>query len=204
MAFIPAPNCVEVVIRGVWAAQIVSITLSFCRPDTVSTGEMDALNDAVLDWFSTELLGWMSDDIVWTNINITDQTTDTAPSIDYPIVPALVGESANVSVPNNVALVTQFKTDSRGRSYRGRVYTPALVAVSLVDSVTMNSTTVMGLTTAYALLPSYVEPEGWNHSVISRYHDNAARATAVSTLITSYQTEQFLDSMRRRLAGRGE
>lgn len=204
MAFIPAPNCVEAVLRFVWSGQIVAITLSFCRPDTISTSEMDTLAGDLYNWWLDELSNELSSDIVLEGINITDLTTQTSPSIFYPCVTGCAGGNAAGTVPNNVTLVTKFSTDSRGRSYRGRVYTPGISAVQLDSPVAFDPAFGTAITARYAELPTFVGPDGWTHVVISRRNNNADRTTAVSTEITGYSTELFVDSQRRRLEGRGD
>lgn len=203
MAFIPAPNVVKVTLSFVWAGQIVEITLSFRKNTAPTTTEINDLIQSVRTWWSTHMRAWVSNHISLTNINATDQSSDSAPSIDWPISPTEAGSVNVASVPTNSALVLSFRTPQRGRSYRGRVYIPGLPNSSLASATSITGAVVTAWSTVAAAIGSIGSAEGWEHVVVSRYANNAPRVVAESTDVTNYIVEFNLDSQRRRLAGRG-
>jgi hypothetical protein len=74
----------------------------------------------------------------------------------------------------------------------------------------MGSTLIGDILAAYVALVAAVEPDGWDHVVVSRFSGvdedgrPIPRVAGVSTVVLSYGvTDNNLDSQRRRLAGRG-
>lgn len=204
MAFIPVADCVELVLQFIWAGQQVNSVFNFIRAGGIFISDMEALGTAVLNWWDTEMAPLLSNNLALTGAKVTDLSSATDPVVELPLVTPNPGDISAASVPNNVALVTSFLTLSRGRSYRGRVYTPGLSTGSILTPTTVAAAQAMALSVAYAELGATATTEGFTHAVVSRYTGGAPRAAGVATPVDSYRTEQYLDSQRRRLAGRGE
>lgn len=203
MAFIPAPNTVKVTLSFLWAGQIVEMTLAVRKASAWDTSEMDDLAAVVKTWWDSSLKNLMSSVVGFTNINLLDMTTDSSPSIDYPVSPVEFGANGTGSVQNNVSLVTSFKTDKRGRSYRGRSYMVGVPGNAIFNSGTATAAYSAGLVASWLALVAAFVGNAWEHVVVSRYHDLAARLVADIEPITAYSVELNFDSQRRRLVGRG-
>lgn len=201
MAFIPVPDCVEVVIRGTWGGQIVSITLGFCKGTEVTETDMDDLADALFDWVTDDLSDLQATTFTWNNINVTNLSSATALSKDYPMTVA--GGAIAPTVTNNVTPVITFSTDQRGRSYRGRNYLPGAPSGAMASSVAVTGAFVTSALTAYANLATIIATTVFTHVVISRYTNGAPRTEGIGTPITAYSMDTPTDSQRRRLSGRG-
>lgn len=203
MAFIPAPNCVEVVFRFTWAGQRVAITLSFegAAPATVS--DMNSLATALETWWKASYRPLTPASLTLNEIAVTALDSATAPGIVLPITTNNTGTNANPSGASNSTVTTTFITALRGRSFRGRNYMVGLNPGYIQTATTISTALAGALVTAYINMQTAAFAQGFTHVVISRYHNNLPRVTAVSTPVTGYQQELFLDSQRRRLAGRG-
>jgi hypothetical protein len=103
-----------------------------------------------------------------------------------------------------------FRTESRGRSFRGRNYIVGLTE----DQVTGNdfASGITGLFQAvYELLLDFGQDIAWAWVVASRFsgvdpvtHDPIPRTTGIATVVTAVTVvDNFVDSQRRRLTTRG-
>jgi len=202
LAFIPVPDCVEVTIRFLWQGQSVAITLSFCRDTAVTLANMQALADDLEDWFETEMAPLLSVDITTVAIGLRDLTD--VDSFVYERSMTIPGEVSGITVSNNVTTVVTFETGLAGRSFRGRNYIPGINQSNLTNSVTVGAAWTALLLVAYNNLSTYVGGGGWSHCVVSRYSNGAARDPGIATEIIGYSSDGFIDSQRRRLAGRGD
>lgn len=116
------------------------------------------------------------------------------------------GAVATSVTSSGVTAAVKLATGLRGRSFRGRIYWPGISA-NWVTTLTSQ------LTPAIATqIQTYVntlrtaltgDAAGDKLVVVSYCHDHVWRTTGVATEVTSASTHLNLDSMRRRLPGRG-
>lgn len=203
MAFIPVPNTVKVTLEWLIGGQIVAITLSFTRADAPTVANMNDLLTQLESWRATTLNPLIGTGAVAQRWVATDQTSASGPVVEKPITTSATGGMAGTNQANNVTVACTFITALRGRSYRGRVYEPALTSNQVLNSVAISASAATAITAAYALLNTALLSTGYAHSVASRYANNAPRVTGVATPVTAYRTEVNIDSQRRRLARRG-
>lgn len=202
MAFIPAPNAIRICLQMLWAGQTVEICIGILKSTAVTAGDLATVTTDLESWRQTEYVPLISSSIDFVQWYALSLTTATSPSLITPITVSAVGGAGATTVSNNVALVTTFQTDLRGRSYRGRVYTPGISTVDIASSTEAGATIAFDLNTAYSQINSYLTA-GFSHVVISYQNNNVLRSTAARTPVTGYRTEVRLDSQRRRLEGRG-
>jgi len=203
MAFIPVPNTLQVELIYLWAGQVVETVLHYQPEGAIDVTEMAGLAANMVTWFDVQLQPLVHSTLQLTQVKVTDLTTDSAPVINYTTGLPLVGTVGADGMPNNVALVFTKRTGLRGRSYRGRIYHPGL-AESQVAGNQVAGATVTSLLAAYnLLLAQTVAAETYNLVVVSRQHNNAVLEEGVATLVSSIDTDGFVDSQRRRLPGRG-
>lgn len=203
MAFIPVPDTAKATLQWSIAAQVVEITLHFYKTGGWDAASLTALCADLLAWFALELKPILWTSSVLTNINATDQTTISAPSIDAPVVSGGTGANGSTPAALNATAAVKFNTALRGRSYRGRNYVPTLPNNQLTSPVELQAALALAWASAYAALPTYLGGSSSDHVVASRYNAGAARVTGVHTPVTSYACDQSVDSQRRRLQGRG-
>jgi len=202
MAFIPAPNAIRICLQMEWTGQTVEICIGILKNAAVTTGDLAVVTTGMEAWRVAELRDYQSSDLAYKQWYALSLTTSTSPSLITPITTFLNGNDVADTVSNNVALVTTFQTDLRGRSYRGRAYTPGISQAEMVSPVEFLGTYAAALSTAYSTINTYLAA-GFVHCVISYQNANVARTTAARTPVTGYRTEVFADSQRRRLEGRG-
>lgn len=210
MPFVPATNTIECELRYEQDDQQLENTLYFHLATPWSVPTIQTHGTELISWWATEIAPQTSVNVVLREVYITDLTTVSAPAVS--VVPLLLtqGTRAVPALPNNVSLVTSFRTDSRGRSFRGRNYFVGLCE-DQVDENTVDPGVLTALVAAYNdLLPGGALTRGvW--SVVSRFsgvdpvtHDPIPRAAAVVTPITTVViVDDTIDSQRRRLPGRG-
>lgn len=113
------------------------------------------------------------------------------------------GMKSEDPLPNNVALAVHWGTGLVGRSRHGRTFQGGLT----VDEVNGNTCTIATLIQeAYDALRTTLDNITLNveFSIVSFVHANAWRTVPLTTPISGVAVESTLDSMRRRLPGRGQ
>jgi len=120
------------------------------------------------------------------------------------------GAIAGESLPSHHCVLLNLKTATRGRYAQGRKFYSPIAEADHEDDVMDASGIALwaavrtGILAAYNGLAGAVVSDDWEHVVISRFADNAPRVAGVATPVTSYVfADNFVDSQRRRLTGRG-
>lgn len=203
MAFVPAANTVMAELRYIWNQQKVENTLYFYEGAGWTPASMSALAVELFNWWSANVKAQQSNQITLNEVYITDLASNTSPTHSYVPASGNVGSAAAASVPNNVALCISLRTGARGRSARGRNYVPAIPATNITANV-WGAAVITAIEGAYQALASGSFPTQGQLSVVSRYENNAPRATAVvRPVISAVCVDNYADSQRRRLPGRG-
>lgn len=113
-------------------------------------------------------------------------------------------------MPGNVTMSVSFRTALRGRSFRGRNYVAGLTEDQVAGNIFI-STLSASWKAAYEAIAAAIASTGWTWVVVSRFSGVDAvtkepipRAAGVTTPVLSViVVDDFVDSQRRRLAGRG-
>jgi len=203
MPFIPVLDTVLAEIRMTQDFQKVENTLYFRAQDPFGTPEMEALAEALENWWISDLIPITNAGVALREIFITDLTTATSPTISRAPATLLTGFEASEALPNSVSCSVSMRTAQRGRSFRGRNYFVGLSDLH-VGGNTLTEGFVTALTDAYNQIRVISSAVGFDHVVVSRFADNAPRVAGVATPVTSCNiVDTTVDSMRRRLPGRG-
>jgi hypothetical protein len=114
------------------------------------------------------------------------------------------GTNASAALPDNCTLAISFRTGFAGRSRRGRLYHVGMTEAQAVgDKLAAGAQAVF--LTAYETMFSDIAaavPDTL-HVIVSYCHDGAWRADALVTPVNGYIVDDTMDSMRKRLSGRG-
>lgn len=164
----------------------------------IGLGDMPNIAAAVVTWLTTDLMPLLSQDISAVGVNVLALDSTSAPSYTFTISPPIAGGVATDAVPANVALVTTFRTNKRGRSYRGRWYTAGIPSAQLNSPVQFTTQTASDLDDAFDALNAIIINAGYNIVVISRYENKQARSEGVGTPVSSFRTGTTPDTQRRR------
>jgi hypothetical protein len=204
MPFIPAPNTLQVRMRGNWGTQLWENTLYFEGSAGVSTALANQLGAALVTWWGTHFQPILSNSLALGQVYITDMTADNSFVVVYTTGLPLVGQNTTESLPYNCAFVVSLRTANRGRSGRGRNYVPGLTEAQQAGS-TIAAGTRTTLVAAYQLLVGAgVFVPGLDLSVVSRRHNKQDRVTClVQPVVSVTSIDAIMDSQRRRLPGRG-
>jgi len=117
---------------------------------------------------------------------------------DHPVSPELAGTLSGNMAPGNASVTVSERANLAGRKYRGRLYWPALPAANVNQDDTVNGALIGLLATFSAnFLSAFNNSAGVGQLAI--FH----RGTNLWSAVASIVLESFLDSMRRRLPGRG-
>lgn len=204
MAFIPIPQCAQVQIYGQIDRQVTINDLYFSHGTPIDIPALQSLADAVMTWHTTDILPNLSDDWSLIKAVATDLTTNTSGQYTS-VLGAGAGGTSGESNPNNVAATISFRTALRGRSYRGRNYIPG-VPGSNVTLNTLDPGWMLAMTNGYGnlIFGGAAIPADWAWVVASRYTGGAPRVSGIVELVTNVLfVDDTVDSMRRRLPGRG-
>src|SRR5690349_10044802 len=178
--------------------------LNFKFPGIPSEADLSQLATDLEDWVNTLYKDCYNAGTALQNIVVTDLDSETGPQVTHIIDPPIVGTLSGDGLPDNVTLAVKHVTARRGRSYRGRTYIPGLASSALADSDTITTTyqTLVG-NVFEGLTASPFTDHGETFVIVSRCQDKAWLTTAVVTPVTGSAVDPDIDSMRRRLKGRG-
>jgi len=207
VAFIPVVNTVEVCIvfnGGIKPARVcfnVTSTIAW----TLAT--LQALASDVVDAIIADGFAWMSGLRSVDHLHLQDLTTSSSPSFDWVLgsgsntLPFTPSNSAAISA-DQVAQVTTLRTASRGRSFRGRNYWPAVKNGDIAnDGATIDgSRTGLQNTFVGSLTAAIHANPNRTLVVVSRFSNGLPRSTGLATPVTSHDTNTLADTQRRRIS----
>jgi hypothetical protein len=210
MPFVPVPLTAEVELRYLIANQKTENTLYFRKETAWTETDLTNLGLNIIAWWLTNMAPLISDELTLREAYVTSLASATAPAVTVPAAEGDTGEDTNPADANNVALAISFRTNTRGRSFRGRNYVVGIPKNQVGQSL-VNPTQVAAYVAAYDLIRSggMLPADDWG--VVSRFSgvdvngDPIPRTTGVFTIISAVlATDNTVDSQRRRLPGRGQ
>lgn len=168
-------------------------------PFTVT--DMQTLAADMKTWWNTNMKGKVVSSAELEKIRVKDMSSENAPGIEYQTGLPIAGTNGVQGAPSNVTVAIKWTTGYSGRSFRGRSYFVGLAAADVVADV-VNAAALTNILTAYDLLIT-APPAGWVLGVASMQYHKAWRVTGLFTPIITVSAENYSDSQRRRLVGRG-
>lgn len=203
MGFIPTAGAVRVDIQYVQSGQQIHNVIWATRDAAWTLAQREALNTAIKDWWDTTAKAFFSNQLALTMVTSVNQDTSSSPASTLVVSPAIAGSAAAVPLPNGSALVASLRTDLRGRNYRGRMYLAGVRETARVDAISITTGEIANLITALAALKTVIDGLGAIWVVVSHYLNKLPRSAGLKTPITAISMDQYIDSQRRRLGGRG-
>jgi len=200
MAFQSAPDCASAAIQFARGAHTHINRLVFAFPGGYEQSSIDdlaeALDLAVHDHWKALIGAHMT----YTSVHVrglADPIDLESINADHTGVCTISGGA----MPANVTFAIKFTTGAIGRSARGRMYIIGAVTSQLSgDTNAYSSTAIADWLAAIEATRVAASVVGWQHGVLSRFHDGAARALAVHRAVTGYSnTNVVMDSQRGRL-----
>jgi hypothetical protein len=203
MAFQAVPNTIECDVRGQLFGQLIENTLYLRMAAPPTAGDVADAAAVVRGWWFASIMGVLSLDYSFREVFAKDLTVEGGAEVHNIAGAGTAGSFGVAALPGNVSFAISFSTGLAGRSNRGRNYIPCL-AESQVTGNTVSTGTVTAFMDAYNALLTELAASDFTWVVVSRVADHVIRAVGVTNpVIVALATDIFVDSMRRRLTGRG-
>jgi len=203
LPFIPFAECCEVAFIGTMGSQLIIFSMGVQKiGGFLGTDQTDLANGA-LDWYGANLRGSLADDYTLQEVKVTDLATVDGAVVEVSCTTSCAGAASGAAAPNNCAQVVSLKTAKRGRSFRGRVYLPAIPSSALYDASHITSAQVTLNASAMGAWKDMLDVLGMETVVLSRFNAGARRTTGVATPVTQFLIRDLIGTQRRRIAGRG-
>jgi hypothetical protein len=202
MAFQAVIGTAEVDIRGTLNGQQVENTLYLRNGDGWTSESLAAAATIVRDWWFANMMTFISASYSFREVFIKDLSSSDGQEASNAIGFGIVGGGTG-TLPANVTLAVSFRTGHAGRSFRGRNYVPG-VTPSNVSGNVISTIFASSVQDAYNELLTALVGSDFTWVVVSRVTEGIIRETGLTTpVITAFVTDLLVDSMRRRLTGRG-
>jgi len=204
MAFQSWPDIAEVAIRFSQLGKPLANVLHAQKSSGYTQGDLDTLAVAVDDWVDIYYKPLFSNtvDYVETVIKGLTSIVDLSSSNDDS---AGVGAITGTGAPANASLVVTLRTGFTGRSARGRVYCVPAGVGNFTDAHNYSTTYTGAINSAFDQFKIDMATAGWQWVVASRRTNGANRPAGIITPVyDAVFADDRVDSMRRRLNGRGD
>lgn len=205
LPFMPVPNAAQVIVKSTLDGEACYTGFGFVRiaAQAVTQVMVDALVVGLADKFQSTFLAqlpalYIMGKVVARALDVEDGWQSEQPAYD-----GTPGGLAGPILPNNCSLAVAIQTGMAGRANRGRSFWP-----SFLESEVTNQRVLGGKQTSIValyndLMGDNAVAAGWRYAVISRkiYGDVwQGRALPITKVLFN---DAVVDSMRRRLPGRG-
>jgi len=204
MPFQPAPGVAKIAMNYSWANEQCISTFHVKTDAAWSAEFVENLANVCVQWFQLIGRDVMSEQVTLISVQVRDLSTEFAAYFEaFPVVDN-VGTLTSPSLPMNVALAVKWTTGLTGRSTRGRTFHPGLTEADAVNGTIVEASR-LAIVAAYRALFEGINAEDsdWHMSVLSRVQDGVPLAEAIAYEILDLGADTLLDSMRKRLVGRG-
>lgn len=202
MVYIPAVNTAQAELRWTVSDQLVENVLYFLHDGAILTADLVDLAGYLETWATTDFIAMMASNVVWRECYVTNLTTQTGETYTSNLEAGEAG-TQGAAAPNNATIAVSFRTVVRGRSGRGRNYVPAVTAANITNNI-VSGAFRSGILSAYLAMMTDL-PVDWTWVVLSRYSNNQPRASGATFPVNAVVfSDNFVDSQRRRLPGRGQ
>lgn len=176
-------------------------TMYFFHSPGWSTLSLETAATLLGETFGNELEGEFSNSLTLSSVSYRDMTAEDSFVGEVPI--NIVGTRTSPGLPTNVTLSIKFLTGLAGRAKRGRNYFAGLTEDQVTGLAVIGSN-VTNILAGYQAVFDVMAGESYTWVVASRaLVDPEVGGEGDIYQITSFATDGFVDSQRRRLAGRG-
>lgn len=202
MAFQPVTDAFQILVNYRQAGQQLQNQFYCNVNSSPPTNLHEAIGATFEAWLRDQWSTVASDQAEVNNIVVTDVRT--AGGVQLTIVPAtpLTGDVSGEAMPTGTTITASWRTGLAGRSFRGRTY-----HVGLAESQCTGNSIASGIRTqmltAYGRLILDTQAGDYPLAVCSRVSNGAPRVSGILTNVSAVIVEEFIDSQRRRLTGRG-
>lgn len=202
--FIPAVNTARLELVCQAFGQTVENVFYFKKSDAWDTASLTNLATEAFAAWDDHIGPITSNAVTLLLLRATDVAVEGGAGVEVSGAGHTGSNSSSAAAPLGTTAATKFSTGLTGRSNRGRVYFIGLTKNDLANNQ-LTTGVPTTLTNAWTDFFGQIATElpGVEHAIVSYCHNNAWRTSAVVTPVTAYSTDPNVDSMRRRLTGRG-
>lgn len=201
--YIPVENVLQANLRFTVDGQQCENVLNFEYPRSEFSTSASQIGNNIETVLWAQLRAFIAAGCEFREVYMVDLTSQDGPVQTYDITINPNGAVLTEAVPNNVTFCVTHRTQSRGRSFRGRSYVVG-IAEGLVLNSSIGPVGVAGIVGAFEALRVACQTDGLPLVVVSRFANGAPRLAGVATPVTEcVSVDNVVDSQRRRLPGRG-
>jgi hypothetical protein len=202
--FIPALNTAKLELVVSAFGQRAENVLHFRKPTAWDAVSLDTLANQAFAAWDAHIAPMTSNAVTLEVIKATDVAVEDGLGVEVDGDGHTGTHTSAAAMPLGTTAATKFSSGFTGRSRRGRAYFIGL-SKDQVSNNQLATGVAADLSDMWAAFVADIAADmtGVEHVIVSYCHDNAWRTNAVVTPVTDYTTNQDIDSMRRRLTGRG-
>jgi len=178
---------------------------------------LTAIANLVITWWNTDLAPNLGVGYNLNTVQVRSMETEEAPGVEVLAPNGSGGDVASPLMPGNVALAVKLKSGFTGRNRQGRIFQGGFVE-SQQEGNEVTLATRDNIVNAYEQLRAQLAAANTPLAVASYYNGMTLqppapngtcqrtptpRATALVTPVIDIVADTYIDSQRRRLAGRG-
>lgn len=172
-------------------------TLWFFHPSGWVESDALALGDAISDWAAAEIMPYLFNGVELGEVVVYDMQV-----LDSWVVTSTSSAGTDGGIGGSFAslascMTVTFKTNRRGRSYRGRNYISGF-SETQVGAQFFEATAIAGIELAYENLPTAITGTGGLHVVASAQNGGVERPFGVHQTVTEYDANPRIYSQRNR------
>jgi hypothetical protein len=202
--FIPAPNTAKLEMVYTFQGTFAENVVYFQNPSGWNATSLALLNSAAFTAWSARIKPAQTSQLTLVRLKATDVAVDNGAYNELSPTSGNTGTEASPPTALGSTVAIKFTTGLSGRSQRGRLFFIGLTE-DATDGNKLNLGFGASLADSYKLFMQDIEADipDTKHVVVSYCTDKAWRTTAGIQEVTGYSADDYIDSQRRRLTGRG-
>jgi hypothetical protein len=211
MPFVPVPFTVLAEIRQQQDGQLVENTLYFRSDSAWTAASATAMANDLVTWWAVNMAPLVSSSVLLREIVLTDLASQTGFQVTATPAALTTGAAGSEQTPNHTSIAISFRTEQRGRSFRGRNYIIGLHD-AIVDKNIVVESALDDFVAAYQALFTPTSTNACTWVVVSRFSGvdpvtdkPIPRAVGLTTPVTSVLfADNVVDTQSRRGPKRGK
>lgn len=166
--------------------------------------DLNTIASTLVTWWDTFLQPLTNSQTSLVAVEVVDVSGPGDDGIVYTSGLPLLGAIVDNPMPNNVSVAIKLATGFTGRSRRGRKYFAGMSENQTAgNGQSITPALQIDLAGAFGQLINAISTAGYTWVVNSIVSGGVPRAVGLNTVITDIFVDAVIDSMRRRLPGRG-
>lgn len=202
--FIPVANTVKIQLIYSYNSQSIENVFNVISGGGLAAADLDRIEGVFATWWTGAGRAQVPSNCSLVRIIADALGGSSGLHREYTAGWTAAGALPSSNMPGNVTSSIKLATGARGRSFRGRIYWPALgnsdIAAGLLSAARRDL-----IAAAVNTLRTALTGDGSNDqlAVVSYCTGGVWRAAGVATPVTSASGHLLIDNQRRRLVGRG-